>query len=38
MVAKRGLTFLKELTVNHTGKRILVVSHGALIGLIVAKY
>ncbi|OZB92203.1 histidine phosphatase family protein [Paenibacillus sp. XY044] len=33
MVAKRGLSFLEELSVGHAGKRILVVSHGALIGL-----
>ncbi|MCS7463063.1 histidine phosphatase family protein [Paenibacillus doosanensis] len=33
VVAKRGLNFLEELIVKHAGKRILVVSHGALIGL-----
>lgn len=33
MVAKRGLSFLKEQIVEHAEKRILIVSHGALIGL-----
>ncbi|MEK5643322.1 histidine phosphatase family protein [Paenibacillus rhizosphaerae] len=33
MVAKRGLSFLEEVSVGHAGKKILVVSHGALIGL-----
>ena len=33
LVAKRGLNFLEELIVKHADKRILVVSHGALIGL-----
>ncbi|WNR42928.1 histidine phosphatase family protein [Paenibacillus roseipurpureus] len=33
MVAKRGLSFLEEKISKHTDKRILIVSHGALIGL-----
>ncbi|QOS82227.1 histidine phosphatase family protein [Paenibacillus sp. JNUCC31] len=33
MVAKRGLTFLEKLIKEHVDKRILVISHGALIGL-----
>ena len=33
MVAKRGLNFLEELVVKHADKRILIISHGALIGL-----
>lgn len=33
MVAKRGLKFLEEQIVEHADKRILIVSHGALIGL-----
>ena len=32
-VSKRGLGFLEEIVVTYKGKRILVVSHGALIGL-----
>jgi broad specificity phosphatase PhoE len=35
MVAKRGLDFPEELIVEHTNNRILIVSHGALIGLTV---
>ncbi|MEC0176956.1 histidine phosphatase family protein [Paenibacillus favisporus] len=34
MVAKRGLSFLEEVSVGHAGKKILVVCHGALIGLL----
>ncbi|MET3544758.1 broad specificity phosphatase PhoE [Paenibacillus favisporus] len=33
MVAKRGLSFLEEVSIGHAGKKILIVSHGALIGL-----
>lgn len=33
MVAEHGLNFLGELVVKHTDRRILIVSHGALIGL-----
>jgi len=33
MVAKRGLHFLEETILKHTDKKILIVSHGALIGL-----
>lgn len=33
LVAKRGLNFLEEQIVKHADKRILIVSHGALIGL-----
>jgi len=33
VVAKRGITFLEELIVEHADKRILIISHGALIGL-----
>ncbi|OPH56189.1 hypothetical protein BC351_28900 [Paenibacillus ferrarius] len=33
MVAKLGLSFLEEQIVEHADKRILIVSHGALIGL-----
>ncbi|WP_306433026.1 histidine phosphatase family protein [Paenibacillus sp. J31TS4] len=33
MVARRGLTFLEEQIAAHADKRILVVSHGAFIGL-----
>lgn len=32
-VSKRGIEFLEELAQLQKGKRILVVSHGALIGL-----
>ena len=32
-VSKRGLEFLEEVVVTYKGKRVLVVSHGALIGL-----
>ncbi|MBW8351593.1 histidine phosphatase family protein [Bacillus sp. IITD106] len=32
-VARRGISFLEDLTVSHKDKKILVVSHGALIGL-----
>lgn len=32
-VAARGMAFIKELAEQHPGKRILMVSHGALIGL-----
>lgn len=32
-VAKRGISFLEEVSVAHAGKKTLVVSHGALIGL-----
>lgn len=32
-VAKRGVDYLEELVKNYQGKRILLVSHGALIGL-----
>jgi len=32
-VARRGMDFLKELNETYKGKRVLVVSHGALIGL-----
>jgi probable phosphoglycerate mutase len=33
MVANRGLSFLEEQIVEHVDKRVLIVSHGALIGL-----
>lgn len=33
MVANRGLSFLEEQILEHPNKRILIVSHGALIGL-----
>lgn len=33
MVARRGVSFLEEQIVVHASKRILIVSHGALIGL-----
>ncbi|MCR8642004.1 histidine phosphatase family protein [Paenibacillus sp. N1-5-1-14] len=32
-VGRRGIDFIKEVSVKHAGKRILIVSHGALIGL-----
>ncbi|MDQ0344644.1 broad specificity phosphatase PhoE [Lederbergia wuyishanensis] len=32
-VAKRGINFLEDLTITHKNKKILIVSHGALIGL-----
>lgn len=32
-VSKRGLEFMEEIVVTYKGKRVLVVSHGALIGL-----
>jgi probable phosphoglycerate mutase len=32
-VAERGLNFLEELVVEYADRRILIVSHGALIGL-----
>ena len=32
-VAERGMEFIEEVTVKHRNKRILIVSHGALIGL-----
>lgn len=32
-VAQRGLEFIEEVTIKYYGKRILIVSHGALIGL-----
>ncbi|WP_442598788.1 histidine phosphatase family protein [Neobacillus sp. D3-1R] len=32
-VSQRGIEFLEEIVQNYPGKRILVVSHGALIGL-----
>lgn len=32
-VFKRGIEFLEEMVVNYPEKRVLVVSHGALIGL-----
>lgn len=32
-VGKRGIDFLEEITHTYNGKRILIVSHGALIGL-----
>ncbi|WP_252503514.1 histidine phosphatase family protein [Sporosarcina sp. Marseille-Q4943] len=32
-VGKRGIEFLEEIVHTYTGKRILIVSHGALIGL-----
>ena len=32
-VSKRGLEFLEEQAITYKGKRVLVVSHGALIGL-----
>jgi 2,3-bisphosphoglycerate-dependent phosphoglycerate mutase len=31
-VAKRGTDFLEEVLINHKGKRVLMVSHGGLIG------
>lgn len=33
LVSNRGLAFLEELVMTHKDKRVLVVSHGALIGL-----
>ncbi|MGR3762990.1 histidine phosphatase family protein [Rossellomorea sp. NS-SX7] len=36
-VSNRGVDFLKELVCTYKGKRILVVSHGALIGLTLQK-
>lgn len=36
-VSKRGLEFLEDVIQVHNGKRILVVSHGALIGLTLQK-
>ena len=32
-VAKRGATFLKDISEQYKGKRVLIVSHGAIIGL-----
>lgn len=32
-VGKRGIEFIEELVATYDGKRILIVSHGALIGL-----
>jgi 2,3-bisphosphoglycerate-dependent phosphoglycerate mutase len=36
-VSNRGIDFLKDIVCTHKGKRILVVSHGALIGLTLQK-
>jgi 2,3-bisphosphoglycerate-dependent phosphoglycerate mutase len=36
-VSKRGIDFLKDIVCTYKGKRILVVSHGALIGLTLQK-
>ena len=32
-VAKRGVAFLEDISEQHKGKRILIVSHGAIVGL-----
>lgn len=32
-VAKRGIEFIEEVATIHKGKRVIVISHGALIGL-----
>lgn len=36
-VSKRSIELIEELSVTHKGKRILIVSHGALIGLTLQK-
>ncbi|MGN1387895.1 MAG: histidine phosphatase family protein [Bacillus sp. (in: firmicutes)] len=36
-VAKRGLAFLTEISETYKGKRVLIVSHGAIIGLTLRK-
>lgn len=36
-VSKRGVEFLKEITSTYNGKRVLLVSHGAFIGLTLQK-
>ncbi|MDN4527063.1 histidine phosphatase family protein [Fictibacillus fluitans] len=34
-VLKRGYQFLQELTENHAGKKVMVISHGAFIGTLI---